>query len=134
MRAKKSSLGIPYKAGTPEYQREWRKLNPDKVQESYKKGHPKKRIDSRYRRYGITDDEYQQRLKEQNNLCAICGTDTPGRQHSSFHVDHCHVTGKVRGLLCDKCNRGLGFFNDNPEALRNAADYLEKNGTTTLSN
>lgn len=131
-KAKRNSLGIPYKAGTSEYQREWRKLNPERVHASYKKGHAQKRIYSRHYRYGITEEQFQQKLEEQKNVCAICGTDTPGRNHENFHVDHCHTTGKIRGLLCDKCNRGLGYFNDNPDALRKAAHYLEANGTTTI--
>lgn len=122
-----SKSGIPFKSGTPEYQREWRRLNPDKVQASYKKHHPQKRISSRFARYGITEEQYQQMLSDQDNVCAICVTNTPGRNHENFHVDHDHETGKIRGLLCDKCNRGLGYFNDNPDVLEEAVRYLENN-------
>jgi len=67
-------------------------------------------------------DKYEELLKSQSNTCAIClaiFTDTPRP-----HIDHCHVTEHVRGLLCGECNRGLGQFKDNPEALERAAQYL----------
>lgn len=114
-----------FKSGTPEYQKEWREKNPDKVLAHYKNGHAKKRIASRLARYGITDEQYQQKLQEQEGVCAICGADKPGRNHENMHVDHNHSTGEVRGLLCDLCNRGLGYFKDNNQLLRKAAAYLE---------
>lgn len=78
--------------------------------------------------YGMTVEEYDQRAKVG---CVICGRTTPiGRisKHSSehwLHVDHDHTSGRVRGLLCTNCNRGLGFFADDPELLRRAVSYLE---------
>lgn len=62
-------------------------------------------------------------LVEQGNQCAICGKDF--HQRKVPHVDHDHATGVVRGLLCRACNIGLGKFEDNVEALRRAADYVE---------
>ena len=81
------------------------------------------------RSYGITLDDYNKILTEQKNRCAICGTDKVGGKHNNeaFMVDHCHDTGKVRGLLCNQCNRGIGNFNDDVDRLRNAAVYLERN-------
>lgn len=61
-------------------------------------------------------------LKE-TPFCAICNTN-----NCQLHVDHCHTTNKFRGILCHKCNRALGFFNDNSERLRKAADYIDKHG------
>lgn len=71
-------------------------------------------------------------IKNQNYKCAICGEEVflfgdLKNRNKVAHVDHDHETGEVRGLLCDKCNRGLGFFRDNPEYLLKAASYLKKN-------
>jgi len=79
-------------------------------------------------RYGITVEQYKAMVDEQEGLCAICGTSEPGEWFTRLVVDHCHSTGKVRGLLCAKCNRGLGQFKDNPQMLRSAIAYLEKAG------
>ena len=76
------------------------------------------------RQYGISIEQYDSMLANQNNGCALCGTEKPSNRTKYFSVDHCHLTGKIRGLLCTKCNRGLGFFNDRPELLRAAAVYL----------
>ena len=64
-------------------------------------------------------------LEAQNGRCKICGTDTP-MGNGAFHVDHCHMTNKVRGLLCHKCNVGLGHFNDNISLLSTAILYLNE--------
>ena len=65
------------------------------------------------------------KLEDQNNECAICGT--PFEDEYKAQIDHCHTSGRVRGLLCIECNWMLGKANDNPTILRNAAAYLEKN-------
>ena len=79
------------------------------------------------RKYGITVEEYDQMLIDQSGCCAICGSDTPQRKLSrNFAVDHNHVTGGVRGLLCERCNRGIGQFKDCSELLDAAASYLRK--------
>jgi len=74
--------------------------------------------------YGITPEKYDEMLAAQNGGCAICGEKTPGLRTKNFAVDHCHTTGKVRGLLCTKCNRGLGLFNDRSDLLKLATTYL----------
>jgi hypothetical protein len=74
------------------------------------------------KRYGITLDDYEWLLKTQNGRCAICGSDSPGKKETYFHIDHDHVTRKVRGLLCERCNIGIGYFT--PESLEKAANYL----------
>lgn len=74
------------------------------------------------RQYGITIDEYDAILEKQGGGCAICKGDTKGR--GRYHVDHCHETGKVRGLLCAKCNILLGHANDDTRLLRAAISYL----------
>lgn len=75
------------------------------------------------REFGMSKLEYELTLSYQKGVCAICKRSPRGRV---LHVDHDHVTGKVRGLLCDNCNHGLGKFKDSPGLLRIAADYLEE--------
>ena len=72
-------------------------------------------------KYGLTRDELSA-LLAQHDVCAICGTDQWGRKGPQ--VDHDHATGKVRGVLCNNCNQGLGRFADDPTRLRAAAEYL----------
>jgi hypothetical protein len=75
---------------------------------------------------GIEPQDYEKLFSEQNGKCAVCGTDNPGGNRKRFCVDHCHTTGKIRGLLCVSCNSGLGYFKDNMELLSNAATYLKR--------
>src|SRR5215470_12521045 len=70
--------------------------------------------------YGMSLLEYQLRLMLQNGVCAICNK----KPNGLLCVDHCHVTGKVRGLLCRKCNSALGFYDDDPKLAQAGADYL----------
>ncbi len=81
--------------------------------------------------YGITPDEYASMLDAQGGVCAICGKTEPGAhgrtgKQFSLSVDHCHSTGKVRGLLCQKCNRAVGLLGDDPAILKIAIEYLER--------
>ena len=80
------------------------------------------------RKYGITLEDYDRMLEDQGGCCKICGTDEPGGGNGRFHVDHNHSTGKVRGILCNSCNTGLGRFKDSPEVLLKAATYLLEQG------
>lgn len=72
-------------------------------------------------RYGITSEEYGWMLSFQAGVCAVCKTDEAGK---SLAVDHCHKTGRVRGLLCRRCNMALGAFHDDADRIRRAAAYL----------
>jgi hypothetical protein len=72
-------------------------------------------------RYGLSLEVYETLREGQERACAICGA-----FNSVPHVDHDHTTGKVRELLCGKCNRGLGSFQDDPVLLRKAAEYIER--------
>lgn len=81
------------------------------------------------RNYGVSLREMFTMMDKQDWKCAICktfGFKMRDNHISGLNLDHCHSTGKVRGLLCHNCNRGLGLFQDNPEYLRQAALYLEK--------
>jgi hypothetical protein len=72
--------------------------------------------------FGLTIEEYEKMVKDQEGLCAICRRP----QTKALAVDHDHRTKKIRGLLCDRCNLGLGQFQDQPERLRQAAHYIER--------
>jgi len=118
---------------------EWRKNNPEKakiIQEKY-------RASEKYvftyvnthlkRKYGISYEDYFSMYKLQNNSCKICGKSELRRNHKGkreqllpLFVDHCHKTGKVRGLLCSKCNSGIGMFEDNIDNLISAISYLKE--------
>lgn len=76
------------------------------------------------RKYGITFEDYKNKIDLQNNKCDICKEDLDNGKHTC--VDHCHITGKVRGILCRKCNTILGHAKDNTQTLKNAVKYLKK--------
>ncbi len=82
--------------------------------------------------YGISVNDYENILSSQNNSCAICGSDDWGKPSPS--IDHCHSTGEVRGLLCNKCNRALGMFGDDVFNMFNAIKYLWRAGLKDSDN
>lgn len=106
-------------------EKKYRQENPDKRKITYRK------VDLK-RKYGMTIEDKKIMLKKQDYKCAVCGEelflfgDFKDRNKVA-HVDHNHETGKVRGLLCNDCNRGIGLLKDNPEYLLKAASYLNKN-------
>jgi len=82
-----------------------------------------------FRTYGITVEYYYAMLAAQNNKCAICESEEVNNSRVSSNklfIDHCHTTGKVRGLLCSKCNHGIGLLNDDTELLQKAIKYLNQ--------
>jgi hypothetical protein len=83
----------------------------------------------RFAKYGIDKEQFDQIFIEQNNACAICNKDLTDKKP---HIDHDHSTGKVRGVLCFACNSGLGQFQDSPETLQKAIDYLSQFSKTTV--
>ena len=86
----------------------------------------KKRWKDIEKKYGISKKQYQDMEQKQKGVCASCGQEPKNRgKNGSFVVDHCHTTGAVRGLLCAKCNAGIGFFDDNPALLLLASQYLK---------
>lgn len=86
----------------------------------------KQRRWQRQKFYNLSLEQEQKFLKIQNNACAICNK--VFQTDSDYHVDHCHNTNKVRGLLCPSCNKALGLFKDNPKVLKEAANYVENQG------
>lgn len=92
--------------------KKWRDANPDKVKENTIK-----------KRYGIDLAQWQTMFDAQDGKCIICGTHQ-FELKKELAVDHCHTTGKVRGLLCIRCNRAIGLFRDSPDLLDKALKYL----------
>ena len=103
------------------YREMWRAENPD-----YKVSYDLKR------KFGITLGQYNEKKASQDGRCAICG-DIPSQLRGGkivrLSVDHDHATGEVRGLLCNKCNRGIGYLQDSVDILQLAAEYLSKYAT-----
>lgn len=91
-----------------DYRNKWTKENREKVYKSRIK-----------MLYNLTDIEYNNLLQQQNNSCKLC------LKKEKLCVDHCHETGKVRGLLCHNCNKALGLLKDNLNTLLNAIEYIK---------
>ena len=98
-----------------------RKANPEKAKEASRKSEQRRRLS----KYGLTIDQYTKLLKSQGDRCAIC--EVPLLDNRLTHVDHCHATGKVRGILCRHCNLLLGNAKDSLVILSAAYSYLENN-------
>lgn len=75
-------------------------------------------------KYGLTPEDLASLEAKQNNCCAVCNLPAGKNWRGRLFVDHDHNTGKVRGLLCNDCNVGIGRFRDNPALLKAAAEYL----------
>lgn len=107
--------------------RKWQKNNREKVlgyRKKYALKYPEKVKNNQLKnKFGITVHEYNQLLEKQNNQCAICKR-YQYEFSKLFAVDHCHQTGKIRGLLCHSCNTALGHFQDKLEILDSAVNYL----------
>lgn len=101
----------------------YRKTNEDRFRKVARKKQLK-------HKYGLSTGDYEKMLLSQNSGCAICETKNPNGETSDsdfmkhFSVDHCHNSGKVRGLLCTACNRALGFLQESPKILSRALEYL----------
>lgn len=83
----------------------------------------------RLREFGLPKGQYAAMLASQGGACALCGERASGLTKSgrpiALHVDHDHATGRIRGLLCGKCNRAIGYLRDDPALIRKAALYVE---------
>ncbi len=96
----------------------WRSENRDKVRDLKLRIH-----------YGIDLQDYGRMLESQNGVCAVCARPETQKQKGrvrALSVDHCHRTGKIRGLLCAGCNSGIGYFRDDPKIIASAIEYLSK--------
>lgn len=108
----------------PENRERAAELRRKRKQEAPEREFMRKRQSYLRTQFGITHEDYEALLASQGGVCAICGTRDPGRSSPYFHVDHCHVTSEVRGLLCNGCNLGLGHFKDDRDRLSAAITYL----------
>jgi hypothetical protein len=97
------------------YNKEWKTKNPEYF--------VNKHLETTY---GISLDDYNAILAVQDHKCAGCGVDASKAQRSKLYVDHCHDTGKVRGLLCQHCNTALGMVKDSIETLSSLISYLKQ--------
>jgi hypothetical protein len=79
------------------------------------------------RKYGLSIDNYEKLLEEQSYKCAICGSTGSGQDSDRFVVDHCHNSGRVRGLLCWPCNIGIGMFKERPDLIERVVRYMMDN-------
>jgi hypothetical protein len=97
--------------------REWQRQNPERM----------RRLKARHeaKSFGLTLAEYEELRKA--SKCPLCGSEPTGDGDNAnvLHIDHCHATGRVRGVLCRRCNMMLGMATDDPELLRKAAAYIE---------
>lgn len=114
------------------YMRKWYKAHPEKLADARIRMGKVPRATMRDRAlryaYGIDSAWYDAQLIKQNHTCAICGkpeNKTTNGKVLRLAVDHCHDTGKVRGLLCQACNRGIGCFSHDPAVLAKAIEYLQ---------
>lgn len=138
----KNKDGLQYqcKQCAKEYRQQWAKtINPGRDaeyranrSEHYKKLRqeyaPRKYYYDIAYRYGISPEKFEELWQSQGGSCGICGlqfAEKPTRKLDRANIDHCHETGTVRGLLCLKCNTGLGALGDNQEGVRKALSYLE---------
>lgn len=125
------------KATNPQRQARYRQRNLERIRESdrqykaadrAKPGYSDRRREGWLRRkFGLTAESFAAMVNAQGGVCAICrnGHCGPGEY---LHIDHCHDTGRIRGLLCGKCNTMIGLANNDPARLRAAAGYLTKYG------
>jgi hypothetical protein len=115
-----------------EYNKEYRKKNVEKLNANNKKWREENKeqdalvmLKARLKRkYNLSIDEYKTLIESQNNSCKVCGTHAKNNLKGKLYIDHCHTTGKVRGLLCMKCNSALGLLNDDKALIQNLLDYL----------
>lgn len=108
------------------YVRSWQQANPERLKAWRVKNRDRRNRQMREihlrNKFGLTPAQYAEMLQRQGGGCAICGDPPPTT--SSLHVDHDHGTGEIRGLLCVRCNNGLGQFRESIELLQRAQRYV----------
>jgi hypothetical protein len=113
--------------------KKWQAQHPEKNAE-YVRRHYAKKPDGYYsqtlKKYGLTLEDYHALVEQQDGLCLVCNV--APEEGERLVVDHCHKKGHVRGLLCQRCNRSIGSFQDDPDLLRAAASYLESSQSATV--
>lgn len=105
-----------------EKSRRWSKANHGRYRDEKRRAHLR-------REFGLTIDQYEEMFTAQGGLCAICRHPETHRRKNERHnlaIDHCHATGRVRGLLCNSCNRAIGLLKDSIELAQAAAEYLRR--------
>jgi Recombination endonuclease VII len=140
-----------YRAANPERMREYNRRAREKNRDTYiarqreryhrvrRDPEVRKQIklerarEKRLQRYGLTSELYAQLLADQAGGCAICTTPLATRVTNGLHVDHDHATGAVRGLLCGKCNTGLGMYRDSIELMQRAIEYLRHHAAKAIA-
>lgn len=127
MKVKARNLRSPYcKACDRVAQREWRRKNAERINAARRARYtPEQGRRGNLKRYGITLEQYNDLLVGQGGGCAVCGEVREWRGRVALHVDHSHVTGEVRGLLCHACNVSLGALDEDVERIRRLALYAE---------
>ena len=113
-----------------ETNKKYKEKNREKVREWNRKCARKNATKYKCNVYGISVEEYEIMAEEQGGLCAICGKPETAKHNDGktrgLSIDHCHVHGAVRGLLCGRCNTGLGLFGDSVRVMNQAIDYINK--------
>lgn len=112
---------------------QWQKNNPDKTKLHKAKKNENRHGRHRLKLYGVTEEQYKQMVKEQDNKCAICKQPEKRKLHGkicSLSLDHDHKTGKVRQLLCHQHNLMIGYAGDAEEILQAGLDYIRRHKTT----
>ena len=104
-------------------QRERYHTDPEHRERVKARGRKYQRAADLKRKFGISVEQYDEMLHRQNGVCAILGCGAATADGKRLHVDHCHTTGRVRGLLCGKCNRALGLLDDDPARITALAEY-----------
>ena len=97
------------------------------MQRAYRERRPYVIMNKALKQYGITHEDYERMYLQQGGVCAICEESETYAGRTNLSVDHCHSTGKIRGLLCASCNMALGKFKDSKELLEKAVRYLNAN-------
>lgn len=125
----RNKYNTEYRKNNPEFIKKINEANRERRKKYYSCPERKRKYKDRNLRYtfGISIEQYEEMLRLQNGKCKICGNLKGSNFHDYLSVDHCHKSGKIRGLLCGQCNVGLGSFRDNTKFLNLAINYLKEN-------